>query len=582
MNNQRVTNMTYERNYNLLNGKFKELFVPTLMASIAGNFAILADAFLISLFMGPLNLFVIQSIEPFACIVNVIYWLIGFGGSILCTHARAEFDDEKGNELFTTSLIIIVLIGLFLTVTGLLFPDFFMQILCHSDYLKPLVMQYFQLFIIGIPFLCYLTVLAYFIKTDNFIKLQFRSFLLANVVNVIFDVIFMKFLNMGISGAALATTTGFFVASIYITTYFFNSEGTLKLIKIKTSKMATYIVDIFKTGFSSASIPLYQALKLLFINMLLSGILGKVGLAAFNMCFNTLSLVTIFILGTAQSILPIVSVYYKEGDFNGIDYVTRKSLKIVTGFGIFFSLLFAIFPQAILFLFSVNDPSQIPVIMNAVRIFSLCYLGYSINLLYLFYAPSVEYDKLANAISLLEGLILPVALTYLFNYLWGINGIWIAFAVAEMLTALFIFAYSRYVTKKTNGEYSGFFIIKNNSNEKMTEFTVKGTVEEAVTLSEDVRKYFLDTKFSVFVSLAIEEILVYIVKHNEKLDWIDVIIRENDDTIVISIKDAGTEFDPTQPEELKSENIDLLNQLAENIDHSQILGLNNTVITLKK
>ena len=116
----------------------------------------------------------------------------------------------------------------------------------------------------------------------------------------------------------------------------------------------------------------------------------------------------------------------------------------------------------------------------------------------------------------------------------------------------------------------------------MTEFTVKGTVEEAVTLSEDVRKYFLDTKFSVFVSLAIEEILVYIVKHNEKLDWIDVIIRENDDTIVISIKDAGTEFDPTQPEDLKSENIDLLNQLAENIDHSQILGLNNTVITLKK
>jgi len=316
--------------------------------------------------------------------------------------------------------------------------------------------------------------------------------------------------------------------------------------------------------------------------MLLSGILGKVGLAAFNMCFNTLSLVTIFILGTAQSILPIVAVYYKEGDYNGIDYVTKKSLKIVAGFGILFSLLFTIFPQAILFLFSVNEPSQIPVIMNAVRIFSLCYLGYSINLLYLFYAPSVEYNKLANAISLLEGLILPVALTYLFNYLWGINGIWIAFTIAEILTILFIFAYSRYVTKKTNGEYSGFFMIKKNSNEKMIEFTVKGTIEEVVTLSENVQEYFLDTKFSVFVSLAIEEILVYIVEHNEKLDWIDVILRENDDTIVISIKDAGINFNPTQTDELKSEHIDLLNQLAENIDNSQILGLNNTVITLKK
>ncbi len=574
--------MTYERNYNLLNSKFRELFVPTLMASIAGNFAILADAFLISLFMGPLNLFVIQCIEPLAGFVNVIYWLIGFGGSILCTHARAEFDNERGNELFTISLIIVVVIGILITVSGMLFPDFFMQVLCNSSQLKPLVSQYFQLYIIGIPFMCYFAVLAYFIKTDNFIKLQFRSFLIANVVNVIFDVVFMKFLNMGIVGAALATTTGFVVAAIYITSYFFNSKGTLKLIKIEFSKITSHIANIFKSGFSSASIPLYQSLKLLFINALLSGILGKVGLAAFNMCFNTLFLVGIFILGTAQSILPIVSVYYKEGDFNGIDYVTKRSLKIVIAFGIFFSLLFVIFPQAILLLFSVNDSSQIPIIMNAVRIFSLCFLGYSINYLYLFYAPSVEYNRLANIISLLEGLLLPVVLTYVFYYLWGINGIWIAFTVVEIITVLFIYAYSRYVAKKTDGEYSGFFLIKQTSNERMSEFTIEGTIEDVVNLSSDVQEYFSNTKFSIHVALAIEEMIVYIVEHNEKLDWIDVIIRENDNSMVISIKDAGIGFDPTKTEELKSDSMELLNKLAENIEYSQILGLNNTVITLKK
>ena len=48
--------MTYERNFDLLNSKFKEMFFPTLFASIAGNFAILLDAFIISLFMGAMNL----------------------------------------------------------------------------------------------------------------------------------------------------------------------------------------------------------------------------------------------------------------------------------------------------------------------------------------------------------------------------------------------------------------------------------------------------------------------------------------------------------------------------------------------
>lgn len=74
--------------------------------------------------------------------------------------------------------------------------------------------------------------LAYFIKTDGFINMQFRAFLICNVVNIIFDVVFMKFLNLGISGAAMATTVGYIVSAIYITLYFFKSNRTLRIIKV--------------------------------------------------------------------------------------------------------------------------------------------------------------------------------------------------------------------------------------------------------------------------------------------------------------------------------------------------------------
>ena len=84
--------MTYERKFDLLNRKFRELFFPTLLISIAGNFEVVMDAFFISMFMGTMYLSVVQSIEPFVAFINVIYWLIGLGGSILCTMARAEFN----------------------------------------------------------------------------------------------------------------------------------------------------------------------------------------------------------------------------------------------------------------------------------------------------------------------------------------------------------------------------------------------------------------------------------------------------------------------------------------------------------
>ena len=72
--------MKYERNFDLINRKFRELLLPTIAVSIAGNFAILIDAFLISFILGSSYLAVVQSIEPFACIVGLFYWMIGMGG----------------------------------------------------------------------------------------------------------------------------------------------------------------------------------------------------------------------------------------------------------------------------------------------------------------------------------------------------------------------------------------------------------------------------------------------------------------------------------------------------------------------
>ena len=572
--------MTYERNFDLLNRKFRELFFPTLMVSIAGNFAVLVDAFFISMFMGSLYLSVVQSIEPFVAFINVIYWLIGLGGSILCTMAKAEFNDKKGNAYFTISIIGIIIVGLIITLSTIIFQTSYVQILCHSAQLKPLVTQYFYYYALGIVFECYMVSLAYFIKTDGFINMQFRAFLLCNVVNIVLDVVLMKFLNLGISGAAMATTVGHIISAIYITLYFFKSNRTLKFIKVKSSELIGYIVDICKAGFSGSSIPLYITIRLVFLNALIVGILGDLGLAAFNMCYNTIFLVDIFILGTSQSILPIAAVYYKEEDYTGVDYVTKRSLKIVIGFGAFFSALFILFPQIVLFIFNVSNPADIPTVMNVIRIFSISFIAFAVNNLYMFYAESVQYNKLANIVTLIQGLIFPILFAYLFAYLWGAEGFWASLVVSEFATLLFIFIYSKIIAHKSNGEYSGFFLIKKPEDSSVYEFTLEGNVEDAVKLSENIQKSFNDDRLSVLVSMAIEDMIVHIIDINDNVDLIDMIIRENGDYILISIKYSGNSINVMEDESIES-NIAILNKISQKIDYSQILGLNNIVIRIK-
>ena len=568
----------YERNFNLINKKFRELLFPTIAVSIAGNISILIDAFLISFILGSENLAIIQTIEPLVILISVIYWMIGIGGSILCSISKADFNDEKANEIFTVSLISAVLIGLIITVSVLLFPDLCSQIICSSTELRPLVSQYLNLYMIGIPFLCYMACIAYFIKSYGFIKLQFRAFLLSNIINISCDIIFMKFLNLGIEGAGLATTVGFVISAIYITSYFFNPKKSIRIIKVKSSTFFKHLLNICKTGFATSSVNFYEALRLGIINSLLTVMMGAVGLEAFNMCNNILFLVIIFIFGVIQSIVPIVSVYFQEEDYRGVAYVCDKSMKYVVGLGISFSVLFIIFPEIPLYLFNVTDPNSIPIVINAVRLYSLSFVGYAITNLFIFYSQSAQYIKLSNFVSIIEGLILPIAFAYILSYFWGVNGLWISFTVSEFVTILLIVIYSRYMTKKTNNAVSGFFLIKNNQDTTIFEYTIHGNMDEALNLSKKVQEVLSYSQLSQTVSLAIEELLVNIIKLNDGVDLIDVTIRDKKDSIVLSVKYSGTLFNPLECDH--SMNLHILNKFVDNIEYSQILELNNTEITI--
>ena len=572
----------YERNYDLLKSKFGEFFLPTLFTSMAGNICLFVDSLIVSFLIGSSNLSAIQLVAPVITFVNLIYWMIGLGGSVLCSVSKAEFNDDKSNSYFSVSIISLLAIGILITIVGLLFSGSIVQFLCSSQpELSPLFSQYFVMIILGMPFLCYMMSLSYFIRADGIPNLPFRAILLANIVNICCDVLYMGVFKIGLGGAALATTTGYAVGSIFISYYFFKSERTLQFIRLKLNSIFAYLKEIITSGFSSASTQLYLTLKLFVLNSLIGIYIGKSGLVAFGICYNSLFILYMFLIGTAQTMSPIVSVYFKEEDYSGVNFILKRSLKIVLASSLILSALFIVYPQSLLMLYSVKNPADVPVVLNALRIFAVSYVGTAITFLYTFYAQAIQENTISTLISLLEGFILPVALSFGLSAVLGGDGIWISFAIVEAITILFIFAYSRYYNKKSNGEYKGFFINRINDSENVFEHTINGNIEDAVSLARDVQNYLKDSKSSAIVALAIEEMLVNIINTNEKIDFIDVIVRNNEDNVLVSIKDSGVEFNPiVENDDLKFDNIGMLNKVASKIDYSRVLGLNSTVITI--
>ena len=572
----------HERNYNLIRSKFSEFFLPTLFTSMAGNICLFVDGLIVTFLLGAGNLSAIQIVAPVITFVNLIYWMIGLGGSVLCSVAKAEFDDEKSNSYFSVAIVSLLTIGILIAFFGWIFSGSIAQFLCASQHeLVSDVTYYFSALVIGMPFLCYMMSLSYFIRADGIPTLPFRAILLANIINICFDFIYIQFLGLGIGGAALATTTGYLSGSIFISYYFFKKERTLQFVRLKLNSFFSYLKQITTSGFSSSSTQLYLTLKLFIINLLIGIYIGKSGLVAFGICYNSLFILYIFLIGTAQTMSPIVSVYFKEEDYSGVNYVISRSLKIVLVASLALAILFIVYPQSLLMLYGVKNPADVPVVLNALRIFAVSYVGTAVTFLYTFYSQAIQKNQLSTIISLLEGFVLPIGFAAALSFVFGGNGIWISFALAELFTIVFIFVYSRYINKKTNGEYTGFFINKHN-DDNVFEYTINGNVEDAVKLSREVQNYLKDSNSSTIVSLAIEEMLVNIINTNDEVDTIDVIVRNNDKNILISIKDTGIDFNPViEKDNLEFDNISVLNKIADKIEYSRVLGLNSTVITIK-
>jgi len=153
--------------------------------------------------------------------------------------------------------------------------------------------------------------------------------------------------------------------------------------------------------------------------------------------------------------------------------------------------------------------------------------------------------------------------------------------LSELATVAVTFIYSRWIVRKSNGEYTGFFLNRKNAEGEVFEFTIEGNIEDAVNISKEVQEFFSGNELSALIGMAVEDMIIYILESNDKVDLIDSVIRNDEDSILISIKYPGKAIGLLADDNPES-NISILKNLSENIDYSEILGLNNVVITIKK
>ena len=583
--------MNKDLKYRLIGRKFREFFFPTLSMALANNMALFVDSVLVSRLLGISRMPAIQLCSPIVTFVNLVYWMLGLGGSLLASNATADHDRERANRLFTASMTALIVFGVLVAALGSVFRGQLVGFLCHDAALVGDVTEYCSVLVLGMPLLCYIMSLSYFARSDGSPKLSFQAVLISNVINLTMDVVLMKFAKMGLRGAALATIIGYVGGAAWISRYLKAKNRQLRVVPPFALGIGQFFRDVWQVcakGFPTASSQLYITVCTHTLNTLITATGGALGLQAYSVYKNSLFLGYIIFIGTAQTLSPIVSVYYHEGDYDRVRYVLLRAVGIVLVGAVAMAALFALCPGILFALYSIEGAEKTAYMTTAIRLFVISYPFVGMNFLISFYWQAIKRQTLSTVLTALKGLVLPLSLVWLLSRLMGMNGVWAGVIGAEALSTAFAFTVM-WVLQRKNAPDMGSFLLPAKADADRYDFSVKTQTAELVRLSREAGEWIsqrLSPKQGNMTCLALEEMLTGIAKANEGADdVIDVSLREAEKEIVISIRDMGTGFNPTvrDPQlDYEFDNAAVLNRIASNIEFDRSLGMNATRIHLSK
>ncbi len=362
----------------------------------------------------------------------------GVGLNSLLSKSLGENNKEKVNKIAGNGILLSLCIFLVFFIFGIFGSRWFISLFASNKEVIEMGTIYlricccFSLGAIGY------TVYERFLQSTGKTMLSTISQISGAVVNIVLDYIFIYPMNMGVSGAALATVIGQFVSLFMAMIFHYkkNKEinGSLKYIKPNIG----LIKGIYTIGISAA---LMQAL----LAVMMAGVNAILGLAntdtvvlvgSFGIYYKIQQIALFSAFGLSNTIISILSFNYGMKDKKRVDECIK--------YGIFDTLIltiaFEILAKLLASLFGLAGGTSLEttrVCVIALRIASLGYIFMGVSVAIQGILQSIRYAIRPLIISLFRLIIFVFPIVYLFTKTNDVvNLVWWTFPIAEFLTAI--------------------------------------------------------------------------------------------------------------------------------------------------
>ncbi|MCT4687921.1 MATE family efflux transporter [Vallitalea sp.] len=372
---------------------------------------------------------------PIQLIIIACFVGLGIGINSLISRKLGEQDHEAASNAAEHGILLCIVLYIIILLIGILFVNSFFTLFTDSQNIISLGTEYIKIIMIfSFGRLLAQAGTSILQGSGNMIH-PMISQLCGAVFNIILDPIlifgYFGFPALGVKGAAIATISSQILSMVYILIVLFTKQNSVKL-NLRTFKYDSKILKgIMQVGLPATIMQAIGSVMVTGLNLILAGF-GEASVTVLGVYYKLQSLIFLPVFGLSQGVMPIIG--YNYGAKNRKRLIKALKLGIIAavvymtlGF-----LVFQIMPAQLLELFDSSD-EMMKIGVPAFRIISYVFPLAAVSIMCGTAFQGMGKAYISMIVSILRQLVVLLPGAFILGKLFGLDGVWISFVLAEIV-----------------------------------------------------------------------------------------------------------------------------------------------------
>ena len=414
----------------------KELWPMVLMLMVTSVYSIV-DGWFISNYAGSTAFASMNIIWPAIAIISALGLMVGAGGSALVSKTLGEGDTERANHTFTMLIRLTLIAGTVISAIIFIFMKPVAVALGAEGEMIRYAVIYGRILTAALPVYMLQLALQPFCMAAGKPELGTVTSIACGVTNILLDAIFVAGFNWGLTGAAIATAMSFAVGGAIPTLYFNSRRNDTSLRFIRNSPEDwPAIRQSLLNGLSEFVGNISFNIIGICYNLQLMKYIGENGVSAYGVLMYVGFIFGSVFIGYNMGISQVISYKYGAGDKAELRSLLHKSCALIAVAGVVITAIVELFSAQISSIFVGYDDALCDLTTYAMRIYMVSFLICGFNMFASAWFTALNNGPVSASISFTRTLVFELGCVFLLPLLLGIDGIWLAVNLAEVLALI--------------------------------------------------------------------------------------------------------------------------------------------------